>query len=91
MVHYMVYYVTMKKLNIHDIKTHLSHYLDEARKGEKILICKRNRPIAEIWPLVDRPNNPRPIGLAKGIFLPSSSFFEELPEEVLKGFIGEEQ
>jgi prevent-host-death family protein len=81
----------MKKINIHEAKTHLSHYLEEARKGEKMLICKRNRPIAEIRPLVGRSNNPRPIGLAKGTFSVPSSFFEELPEEVLKDFAGEEQ
>ena len=86
----MVYYMTMIKLNIHEAKTHLSHYLDEAQKGEKILICKRNRPIAEIRPLAGRSQTPRPIGLAKGTFTVPPSFFEELPEEVLGAFEGKD-
>jgi hypothetical protein len=35
--------------------------------------------------------NPRPIGLAKGMFQVDSSFFEELPEELLDMFEGKDR
>lgn len=40
----------MIKLNIHEAKTHLSRYLPALERGETILLCKRNIPIAEIRP-----------------------------------------
>jgi len=79
----------MIKLNIHEAKTHLSRYLSSLQKGEKILLCKRNVPIAEIVPITKSGNRPRPIGLAKGVFTVPASFFEELPEETLALFTGE--
>ena len=57
----------MIRLNIHEAKTHLSRYLSMIRKGETILLCKRNQPIAEIRPLQSRAQK-RPVGLAKGQF-----------------------
>jgi antitoxin (DNA-binding transcriptional repressor) of toxin-antitoxin stability system len=75
-------------LNIHEAKTHLSRYLEVLQQGETILLCKRNRPIAEIRPLPVPSSEPRPIGLGKGEFTVPSSFFEPLPEEVIKGFMG---
>ena len=58
----------MIKLNIHEAKTHLSKYLSKLKPGERILLCKRNQPVAEITPLPEVPPRPRPIGLAKENF-----------------------
>jgi antitoxin (DNA-binding transcriptional repressor) of toxin-antitoxin stability system len=80
--------MTMIKLNIHEAKTHLSKYLAKLKAGERILLCKRNQPVAEITPLPDVPTRPRSIGLAKGRFTVPSSFFEPLPEELLRAFEG---
>lgn len=76
----------MRKLNIHETKTHLSRYLQEILNGETIMLCKRNVPIAEIRPLKVTREEPRPIGLAKGMFEVTDSFFEPLPEELLNAF-----
>ncbi len=78
----------MIKLNIHEAKTHLSKYLSELKPGERILLCKRNQPVAEITPLPEVPVRPRPIGLAKEKFAVPRSFFEPLPEELLRTFEG---
>ncbi len=80
----------MIKLNIHEAKTHLSRYLDRLAKGEKILLCKRNVPIAEIRPLPPERTGRRPIGLAKGTFEVPPSFFEPLPDDLTAAFRGEE-
>ncbi len=79
----------MITINVHEAKTHLSHYLDEVEKGERVVVCKRNRPVAEIRPIPSRAAEKRPIGLAKGTFMVPESFFEELPEETIALFSGE--
>ena len=77
-------------LNMHEAKTHLSRYIKELEKGEKILLCRRNKPIAEIIPVEKKPVKERPIGLAKGDFTVPQSIFDELPQDLLKYFTGKE-
>ena len=78
----------MIKLNIHEAKTHLSRYLEQLAKGETIILCKRNIPIAEIRPIHPQKEHKRPLGLAKGDFEVGREFFEPLPEEMLVAFSG---
>jgi antitoxin (DNA-binding transcriptional repressor) of toxin-antitoxin stability system len=77
-----------RELNIHEAKTHLSRYLSELAEGERILLCRRNRPIAEIRLLPESADGPRPIGLGKGSVQVPDTFFEPLPEEMLGLFGG---
>ena len=79
----------MIRLNIHEAKTHLSRYLKRLAKGEIILLCKRNVPIAEIRPLPPERKSGRPIGLAKGEFQVPPEFHEPLPPEILASFYGQ--
>lgn len=78
----------MIKLNIHQAKTHLSRYLALLEKGETLVICRRNQPIAEIRALPAQRSAPRPIGLGKGTMKIPESFFDPLPEDVLDLFEG---
>lgn len=79
----------MIRLNIHEAKTHLSAYLDRLARGETILLCKRNTPIAEIRPLPRQRTRRRPLGLDEGKFAIPPEFFEPLPHDLLAGFNGE--
>jgi len=79
----------MITINVQEAKTHLSHYLDEVAKGESFILCKRNKPVAEIRPIVCKAVEKRPIGLAKGTFSVPDSFFDELPEETISLFAGD--
>jgi antitoxin (DNA-binding transcriptional repressor) of toxin-antitoxin stability system len=79
----------MIKLNIHEAKTHLSRYLSRIEKGEKVLLCRRNVPIAVISALANPSTKKRAIGLAKGEFTVPDSFFEPLPDDVVASFRGE--
>jgi antitoxin (DNA-binding transcriptional repressor) of toxin-antitoxin stability system len=88
LVHYLVYKLTMIRLNVHEAKTHLSRYLEKVAEGESILLCRRNIPVAEIRPLPKRQKAQRSIGLAKGLFKIPKSFFEPLPSDVVKSFYG---
>ncbi|HET7922951.1 MAG TPA: type II toxin-antitoxin system Phd/YefM family antitoxin [Gammaproteobacteria bacterium] len=78
----------MIRINIHEAKTHLSRYLVRLEKGETIVLCRRNVPIAEIHPLPPVRKKPRPLGLGSGKFSVPASFFEPLPAEVLDAFEG---
>lgn len=78
----------MIRLNIHEAKTHLSRYLARLKRGETIVLCKRNVPIAEIRPLPARNDAPRPIGLARGKITVPPSFFEPLPPDLVEAFEG---
>lgn len=78
----------MIKLNIHEAKTHLSKYLAKLKAGDRILLCRRNQPVAEITPLPEVATRPRPIGLAKGQFTIPRAFFDPLPDDLLQAFEG---
>ena len=78
----------MIHVNIHQAKTHLSRYVDRAMAGETIVLCRRNQPVAEIRPLRQPAAEPRPFGLAKGIFSVPPSFFEPLPHDEIAAFEG---
>jgi prevent-host-death family protein len=78
----------MLTINVQEAKTHFSHYLDEVAKGESFILCKRNKPVAEIRPILNKVATKRPIGLAKGTFTMPASFFDELPEETISLFSG---
>lgn len=81
----------MFRLNVHEAKTHLSRYLALLEeKGETILLCRRNIPIAEIRPLPNTARRVAPLGLWKGKVEILDAFFEPLPESLLASFEGTE-
>ena len=88
MTKYMTYSRTMIRVNIHEAKARLSRLLGQLQLGERIILCKRNVPIAEIVPFRTPGTKARPIGRARGQFEVSPSFFEPLPEESLRAFEG---
>ena len=79
----------MKQVNIHDAKTHLSRYVAELKPGEAIVLCKRNQPVAELRAIKKKPLRKPRLGIAKGQIKIPDSFFEPLPDEILKAFNGE--
>jgi antitoxin (DNA-binding transcriptional repressor) of toxin-antitoxin stability system len=82
----------MTKINLHEIKSRLSHYARLVKAGETLILCDRNKPFAEIRPLPD-PTRPRPkreLGVMKGWFpvpddfnTPDSEWEEALSESPL--------
>ena len=81
--------MVVKRVNIHEAKTHLSRFLAELKPGEVLVLCNRNRPVAELWTLKKKSVGKPRIGVAKGEFTVPDSFFEPLPDEILKAFRGE--
>lgn len=88
LVIYLVRYRTMKSVNVHEAKAHLSEYLAQVEAGETVTICRRNRPVAELRPIEQPRQTPRPIGLAKGVGHVPPAFFEPLDDELLDLFEG---
>jgi antitoxin (DNA-binding transcriptional repressor) of toxin-antitoxin stability system len=79
----------MIRLNIHEAKTHLSRYLARVERGEVIVLCKRNVPVAEIRAVARPSREPRPLGLGREIYpgwTVPDSFFDPLPDDLLAAF-----
>ena len=72
-------------VNVHEAKARLSELLDRLEQGEQIVICRRNRPVAELR-LYGRPVEERPVGLCPELDPLSEDFFAPLPEEWLESF-----
>jgi antitoxin (DNA-binding transcriptional repressor) of toxin-antitoxin stability system len=85
---FMVIIMTMIVVNVHEAKAKLSEYLDAAERGERVVICRRNRPVAELRATTAARQAPRPIGLDKGRLTVPPSFFEPLPDDVLDDWNG---
>src|SRR5437899_579760 len=77
----MTMMMTMIVVNIHEAKAKLSEYLDAVANGERVVICKRNQPVAELRAIEQKRTEPRPLGLAKGQVSIPPSFFEPMPDE----------
>ncbi|MCX8085351.1 MAG: type II toxin-antitoxin system prevent-host-death family antitoxin [Rhodocyclaceae bacterium] len=80
----------MISVNIHEAKAKLSEYLAAVEAGEIVQICRRNVPIAQLVPISQSETGQRPIGLAcDAAYEIPDSFFDPLPEDLLKAFNGE--
>jgi len=81
----MVYNMVMLKVNIFEVKAKLSEYLDRVSRGEQIVICRHNKPVAELRAIDSARTEPRPLGPLPGrpTFEVPASFFEPLSDEEL--------
>jgi antitoxin (DNA-binding transcriptional repressor) of toxin-antitoxin stability system len=82
----------MLQLNINEVKTHLSATLARVEKGETVIICKRNKPIAEIKPIQQQSQKKRPLGLMGKKypdFKVPDDINDPLPDDILVYFTGE--
>jgi antitoxin (DNA-binding transcriptional repressor) of toxin-antitoxin stability system len=67
-------------ININEAKTHLSEYARRVKRGERIILCDRNKPFAEIRPLQLSEEGRRPFGLAAGVISVPADFNDPDPE-----------
>jgi antitoxin (DNA-binding transcriptional repressor) of toxin-antitoxin stability system len=57
----------MIKVNIQEAKTHLSRYVGRVEKGDVVVVCRHNQPVAELRAIETAPSHPaRVAGLLKG-------------------------
>jgi prevent-host-death family protein len=81
--------LTMILVNIYEAKTKLSEYLEAASRGERVLICRHNRPVAELRPVDPGRSAPRDLApiYAGAVFTPPS-FFEPLSSDEIDAWEG---
>ena len=80
----------MTKVNVTEVKTHLSRYLDRVEAAETVILYRRNRPVAELRPIPAERKRERIFGIDQGKFTLGPEFFEPLPEDILRAFKGDE-
>jgi prevent-host-death family protein len=79
----------MRKVNIHEAKTHLSRLVEEAAKGESFVIAKAGKPMVKVVPL-DAPakRKVRRLGFLEGQFKLPDDFDRMAEDEILALFEG---
>ena len=81
----------MQITNISDAKASLSKLVERAMKGEEVIIGKAGKPVAKLVPY-NLDTSPRQLGAGNwqgNIWIADD--FDELPEEMLNLFTGEEE
>jgi prevent-host-death family protein len=76
-------------VNVHEAKTHLSRLLARVEAGQEVVIARAGRPVARLVPVGPSPPE-RTLGLDRGRVVIADDFDATLPEEVLRGFEGED-
>jgi prevent-host-death family protein len=76
-----------KILNLYDAKTQLSKLVEEAARGEEIVIAKAGVPRARLVGLAPTRRRRRPGG-AKGRIRIAADFDAPLPRDLLEAFLG---
>ena len=79
-----------KMVNLYDAKTQLSRLVEQAAKGEEIVIAKAGRPLARLVPM-GRPTKPRKPGAWKGRLVIAADFDAPLPEDLLAALQGSDR
>jgi prevent-host-death family protein len=81
----------MRKVNIHEAKTHLSRLVEEAAAGEPFIIAKSGKPIAQVT-AIDTPARVerRRIGFLQGEIEVPQDFDEMGGSEIERMFSGRE-
>ena len=74
--------MTMKSvmININEAKSRLSAYARRVKRGDRVILCERNKPFAEIRRLELTPEGRRPFGLARGKLHLPDDFNDPDPE-----------
>lgn len=73
----------MTVVNVHAAKTNLSRLIEQALRGEEVVIARADKPVVRLVP-IDAPMPRRRFGSLKGQLEVPDSFFDPLPEDELK-------
>jgi antitoxin (DNA-binding transcriptional repressor) of toxin-antitoxin stability system len=76
--------MVMIKLNLHEVKTQFSKYIEMVEAGETIVVCKRNVPVAEIRSMGRKERQIPVLGSAVGKSKVPKSLFEPMTPRELR-------
>jgi prevent-host-death family protein len=75
----------MLMVNIAEAKAKLSEYVDAVGRGERVIICNRNRPVAELRAVEEAATGPRDLTpMFPGETFMTDAFFEPMSEAELR-------
>jgi prevent-host-death family protein len=77
----------MQTVNIHDAKTRFSKLIEAVSQGERVIIAKAGKPVAELIAIEPAPPARKP-GSLKGKIKIADDFDAPLPNEILDAFEG---
>lgn len=64
-------------VNVHDMKTNYSKYLEQAEQGQEIILGRYGKPVAKLVPLPQKQRTP---GILQGKLQIPDDFDEPMPE-----------
>ncbi len=73
----------MNTVSVQDLQRDPGSLLDRVEAGERLVVCRDGRLVAELGPLPPESPGPRPFGLAKGLFTVPADFDDPLPDDLL--------
>ena len=76
----------MGQVTVDEIQRNFPSYLQRVEAGEKLVITRGGRPVAEVTPVAMNARTVRPFGLCKGEFTVPDDFDAPLPEGLLDSF-----
>lgn len=80
----------MNIVNMHDAKTNFSKLINQALKGEEVIIARAGEPLIKLVPYKKEALPQRKGGQLKGLIKISKDFDEPLPQEYLDKFYRED-
>jgi len=78
----------MSTVSLQELQQNPDVLLDRVEAGERLVVVRGGRPVAELRPIPAIRPSPRPFGLCAGAFTVPDDFDAPLPEEILRGFEG---
>ena len=78
----------MGTISMQDLQRDPAGLLDRVEAGERLVVSREGRPVAELRPLAPAARGPRPFGLAAGAFTVPADFDAPLPDDILRSFEG---
>ncbi len=79
----------MSTVSLQDLERNPGALLDRVEAGERLVVSRDGRFVAELRPLTSPILAPRPFGLAAGAFKTPDDFDAPLPDDILREFEGQ--
>jgi prevent-host-death family protein len=75
----------MRSIKVHEAKTNLSKLIEQACRGEEVIIARGATPVGRLVPIGEVKGRRQP-GALRGKFQVGPEFFEPLPAEELSAW-----
>ena len=82
------YNADMSTISLQDLAHDPAALIDRVVAGERLVVVRGGRPVAELRPVTTARLTPRPFGLAAGAFAVPDDFDAPLPDDILREFEG---